>query len=172
MVPIIQKSMPRPRHISNSWLCVTWLKLGNSRTEGLSLIQLTRISHAAAPGGVIFRAILVRFSMARGFPLRGMRPEVRTDFRGGSPVSRKVCRRSSRGGACQAGEPRARESLAAARPRVGRWTSGGESGLHPPGADPGRARRASTVSAGLCRRSRWPARCGQARCGAGRRQRT
>ena len=51
----------------------------------------------------------------RGFPLRGMRPEVRTDFRGGSPVSRKVCRRSSRGGACQAGEPRARENFAAAK---------------------------------------------------------
>ena len=37
----IQKSMPRPRHISNSWLCVTWLKLGNSKTEGLPLIAIT-----------------------------------------------------------------------------------------------------------------------------------
>ena len=38
---IIQKSMPQPRHISYSWLCVTWLKLGNSKAEGLPLIQLT-----------------------------------------------------------------------------------------------------------------------------------
>ena len=33
--------MPLPRHISNSWLCVTWLKLGNSKTEGLPLIAIT-----------------------------------------------------------------------------------------------------------------------------------
>jgi hypothetical protein len=37
----IQKSTPRPRHISNSWLCMTWLKLGDSKAEGLPSIQLT-----------------------------------------------------------------------------------------------------------------------------------
>jgi hypothetical protein len=38
----IQKSMPRPRHISNSWLCMTWLNLGDSKAEGLPSIQRWR----------------------------------------------------------------------------------------------------------------------------------
>ena len=53
---------PGSRHISNSWLCVTWLKLGKSPTESLRLIPVD------AKGRNSRRDLLFANHLRRSFP--------------------------------------------------------------------------------------------------------